>query len=336
MESQKGDVLLADSWVVRKDRLNFIVCGVQLFHISFPALVLDNHQICLPNDLSAIQLPLEKLHRNLGTMVIPSFGSATAVPRISLKQNCICYNPEKFDNHWIEMDGTFKDYLTNLPKKHRHELLRKVRKFDAKFGNNTSFRVFRKPEEIPEFLDSASQISRKTYQEILLSSGLPSTDEYSRELTSLAAKDRVRGYLITVDNTPVAYGYCERQGFALNYNYTGFDPNYREWSPGIVLFYRILEDAFAEKRFHLLDLGSMKGQWKSSYVTSINPGNRVIFTRCFSRYVPLIFAHWIVKSASDFILHLITSLGLYKKLQGLLNSRERSAKRRIQGVKNET
>jgi hypothetical protein len=329
--SQNTDISPVYSWIVKKQRLNFIISGLQIFRASFSALVLDHHQSFLPNDLSAIKLPLDKLQRNLGVMVIPSFGSEIPIPRISLRHNCICYISENHDNHWIEMGASFEEYLMRLSKKSRHELLRKVRKFEEKFGKNTSVKVYKKPEEMSSFLDLASRISRKTYQEILLNDGLPSTDEFSQELVSLAAEDRVRGYLMMVDNAPVSYGYCVRQDSVLMYNITGYNPDYKEWSPGIVLFYSILDKVFAEERFRLLDLGSMKGQWKSSYVTCHNPGSRIIYIRCFSRYVPLVLAHWIVSSVSDFIVRLITVLGLNKKLRGLLHSREISTRRRAQG-----
>ena len=113
----------------------------------------------------------------------------------------------------------------------------------------------------------------------------------------------------------------------------GYDPDYREWSPGMVLFYHILERAFGENIYTLMDLGSLEGRWKSSYSTSSVEGTKVVFVPSSLRNAILVLAHCSVTCFSDFAVKLFDILGIKEKLKGLKHSRQASVKRRVQEIR---
>jgi hypothetical protein len=326
LQVQGGDLLLnhkvnaiGEHWLAKTQGLRFSLGEFCYYQWRFPALVLDLHHSEIPEGFEA-QLPVDRLTSFTEALVIPSCASIVECPTISFKTKFIRYVPEKYEHHGIEIKGTFEQYLAALSKKAKHELLRKLKKFDSHFKTNNKFREFRLPEEVNEYYSLALEVSKKTYQHRLLHAGLPEEDNHKRDSIELAKLDQFRGYLLFDGARPIAYGYCLAQGSSLFYIHTGYDPQYDRWSPGAVLLYHIIEMFYAESRYRVLDFGSGNAAWKKDYGNFSVRCARAYYFRKTLRNASLLIAQRLTIAFSDLIVKVIDAVGLKKRLKRFFRS----------------
>lgn len=259
---------MTHTWVPKQTQLSLMLGEVHLFSVTLPSLVLDAHFTELDDDPNVPRPPLEKLGPGVETVVIPAHPVGCELPRFSLLPRTIRYVPTQYSRHFIELKGSFADYLAGFWGKARSTLVRKVRKFSESSGTGICWREYRGTAEIPEFHRVALEVARKSWQAKRLPGwGVRDDTEFRRELADLSARDAVRGYILFHREKPIAYLYCPTRDDIIFYCYVGYDPEFESWSPGIVLLYLVLEDLFKEGRFRLFDLCEGAGQHKELFST---------------------------------------------------------------------
>lgn len=285
-----------ESWVEGCHGLEFPSGYVHLPTLRFRALVLDVHPSRLPGCPEELDLPLHCYDTGIDALVIYAQPTPEDLPRLTFERRFIRYVPGHFDHHALELSGSFEEYVKGLSSKDRHELMRKTRKFKSFAGSAVECRLLSRPEEMDEFHELAVSVARHTYQAKWLEAAIPEGPEYREELREAAAEGRVRGFILFHGDRPIAYGNCRGRGSVLDYLQTGYDPEYRQWSPGMVLLHEMLEELFAEGSFELLDLGTGAARWKRGYSTRN--------TRCANVY----YFRWSVKNLFRVGLHCGTDL----------------------------
>jgi CelD/BcsL family acetyltransferase involved in cellulose biosynthesis len=310
----------AYEWREEPHSLRFVLGEFRLFEWHFPALVLQGHHTELPSHLAGLPLPLERLGPAAQAAVVPSLADETLRAGLSFDRRHLRL-VERVSHHWIDLHGTHEAYLKQLSQKARHELRRKTNRLCEQLKGRLDYRVYTRPEEMREFHRCALQISLRTYQEQLLGAGLPAGEAFLRKIEGLAHLDLVRGYLLFDGDRPIAYGYCEAQGSALLYVNTGYEPEYRQLSPGAVLLGRMLESLFAEGRFSLLDLDWGEAQWKQHYATKTVTGGRVVFFRPTPRNLALVWGHAALNGANALVRQAFRSMGIKDALKRFFRSR---------------
>ncbi|MBN2318475.1 MAG: GNAT family N-acetyltransferase [Acidobacteria bacterium] len=308
-----------ENWLPKTQGLRFSLGEFCLYQWQFPALVLDLHYSEIPKRFET-QLPIDHLTSSTEALFVPSCASIAEYPTISFDKTFIRYIPERYEHYGIEYNGTFEDYLAGLRSKARHELLRKLKKFDSHFKTKKTFREFRLPEEVNDFYSFALVVSKKTYQHRLLHAGLPEDDDHKRESIKLAGLDQFRGYLLLDETQPIAYGYCRAQASSLLYLHTGYDPQYRQWSPGMVLLYHIVDMFYSEGKYRVLDFGSGNASWKKDYSTTSAICARAYYFRKTNHNAALLVAHRITTALSDLVVKVIDAIGLKQKLKRYFRS----------------
>ena len=173
---------------------------------------------------------------------------------------------QDYRRHYIDMSGSFADYLARFSGKTRSTLRRKARKLaDAAGGYTVS--EHRTPAEIEAFLAAALPLSARTYQARLLDAGLPDSAEARRAMLEAAEDDRMRCFLLSAGGTPLAYLSLPVIGRTLVYAHLGYDPDFARLSPGTVLQIEALERLFAEQRFAWFDFTEGDGAHKALFGT---------------------------------------------------------------------
>ena len=173
---------------------------------------------------------------------------------------------QDYRRHYIDMSGSFADYLARFSGKTRSTLRRKARKLaDAAGGYTVS--DHRTPAEIEAFLAAALPLSARTYQARLLDAGLPDSAEARRAMLQAAEADRMRAFLLHAGGQPVAYLSLPVEGRTLVYAHLGYDPDFARLSPGTVLQIEALERLFAEERFAWFDFTEGDGAHKALFGT---------------------------------------------------------------------
>jgi hypothetical protein len=315
----------ASQWCREMHSLRFVFGEFPFYDWEFPALVLQVHHTELPESLAAIPIPIEKLNREAEAAVVPSFTHDADLARLSIDRHRIRYLAERVSHHWIEIRGTYDAFVKELRPKVRHELRRKINRLSERLKEGLSYREFRTRDEMEGFHKLALQVSEKTYQEKLLHAGLPGGEQFLERLQALADRGQVRGYLLFDGAKPIAFGYCEAQGLALLYVHTGYDQDYRQWSPGIVMLGRMLESLFAEGHFRLLDLDWGDAQWKHDFATNTSRGGRVLFFRLTARNLVMVLAHSLDRTTSAFLVRLLARVGVKDKLKRFFRTRATAA-----------
>jgi hypothetical protein len=146
------------------------------------------------------------------------------------------------NQHWrTRLSGNFEDFIAKRPKKHRYSLRRIGRVFEAEFSGRVRYETFHSLDHVGPFCEAAEQVARTTYQRGM-GAGFMDCEENRKRLVLAARKGWLRGYVAFLGKQPLAFWYGERVGNVMYLTWTGFDPAYREYEVGTILFLKMIAD----------------------------------------------------------------------------------------------
>jgi CelD/BcsL family acetyltransferase involved in cellulose biosynthesis len=291
-------------WREGTRELRFTFGEFKLGTARFRAWTAEPHSLRGPEALETLP-PFSAVPGDVSVLAIQSLPVSATLPTLARRPDALRYVVAHFNHYSIEIEGTFEDYLARLSGKSRHEMARKVRRFETHAAGKHELREYRTPAEIPEFLQRASALSKATYQERLLDVGLPDDPGFAKELAAAASRDDVRGYILSIGGAPVAYGY----------------------SPGIFLLNGMLKRIHAENRFRVFDFGSGDAQYKRSYATTSRQCATVLQFRRTARNALIISGHRALTAVSDACVRLLKTLGVKDRLKRLLRRAPRASEK---------
>jgi hypothetical protein len=239
-------------------------------------------------------------------------------PGIGRYGDFICYVQYHDVLHYVEIAGSFEDYLKRFSPKPRGNLARSVRHFLARDPQRNSCEIYTTPEEMARFQQEAAAISQETYQTRLLGSGFRSDAESLRGMVAAAERGDARGYLLRDGERAIAFAWCRRKGSSLVYDTIGYLPEFAKLSPGSVLLYLILEDLFSTHRYGILDFGPGEAQYKSMFGTGRYEFEDVYLFRRKLRHRALVSAHYRLGNLSSDVGAMLERHGLKKKIKKLI------------------
>jgi len=212
---------------------------------------------------------------------------------LSIHGRAIRYVPYRGKRYFVDLSsGSFADYLHRFSSNTRNRLRRQLRHLIQRAGGPVDVLSYTSPREFSEFRQHAIAVSRVSYQS-KIGWGFPESEEYKIHLISEATKGRLRGYILMAAGKPISYGMCRTETDIITYLIIGYDPEYRQFSPGTILLLRIVEALFAEHRFRLFDLGGHAAGYKAFHATGSIDYLRVIWMPITAKNLALVGAHWI-------------------------------------------
>jgi len=242
-------------------------------------------------------------------------------PPLTFSRWGLRYLRNRQPTHFFELTGTFEDYVKGFSSKIRSNIQRRGRKLETLAQGKIECRSYGHPDTVDEFYQLARRVAERSYQERLLGIAIPDTDEFVEGLRRRALNDTFRGYVLLAKDQPIAYEYYAVEQDVIDAVYTGYDPDYAEGSPGIVIMYKAIERLFAERRFRYFDLGYGDGQRKKDF-------GRCEFLRADVLYVPwrvrpIVFvpAHFALDRLSKLAGVLLQNLGMRQRVRRLLRLR---------------
>ncbi len=313
-----------DSWVLKPQSLRFAVAGVTLFSPRFQAWVCNADFLGVKGGSAECVPPLERMNSHIRWAIARSQPVPAALPRMAVSGGNIRYVPRQYRRYYIDLRGSFADYLKKFSSKSRSTLLRKIRRFTELCGGQLRWQQFRTPEEMLDFHRLARELSQKTYQEKLLDEGLPESREFVQEMICLAAQDSVRAYLLFFKNRPVAYLYCPVEAGILRYAFQGFDPELWKSSPGTVLQYLALQSLFEEQRYRFFDFTEGEGPTKQFFATGSVQCADICYLRFNLRNLGFVLAHAAIESFSNLAGKVADRLQLRTRMRHFLRFRSLS------------
>jgi hypothetical protein len=164
------------------------------------------------------------------------------------------FSPQQ-EHRWLKLPTSYEEFLNSLPGKHRHEFRRHQKRLATDFPRATRVRCFRSEAEVDELMREVECIAEKTYQRALRV-GFQPTEEVVESLRSAAMKGGLRGCILYLNEKPCAFFIGKQYKNSFHGHYMGFDPEFRSYSPGLMILMHSIEDCFADtQRAEQVDLG---------------------------------------------------------------------------------
>lgn len=152
------------------------------------------------------------------------------------------------------VDSETGERLDSRSSKTRNTHRRKDKKLVGAFSDGVSFIEITKADQIDNFIKASSSIVEQTYQ-ASLGIGVRKEDEGLKDfLIELAEDDYLRAYLLETEGKAICYVLGDAQSNVFSLWATSFLPEYRKYSPGVVLINRVMEK-LADEGVYLFDFG---------------------------------------------------------------------------------
>jgi hypothetical protein len=194
---------------------------------------------------------------------------------------------------------SLKEGLAKLKPKVRREQKRKIRRIERQ--GKLSFQIFTKSEEIEKHLDIFFEIYKKTWKGKEQNAGF-----YYQIAREFSKRNEFIIYCLSLNERPIAYTCCLKLENTLFCLKTTFDASYYAFSPGSIMFNKILESAYENKDIERFDIGRGDERYKQDMGTY--PINHINF----------IGGH--KKTFVSYLLHIRFKLVIYFKKKKLLNT----------------
>jgi hypothetical protein len=297
--------------------LALMVGGRELVKVRLSAVTLSTPFGRLTTDFSASEPTWDDVPAAVQAAVIPAQPTDAAPKRLELLPKSIRYCASRSDHYFIDLSGTFGDYLGKLSQNSRHNLRRRVRRFTEFSGGQIRWAAYRSIEQASEFYRLAAAVSSRSWNEEVGGPGFSGTVSEER-VRGLAGQDCNRGYVLFDGERPVAFAYCEIHDTDVAYLKIGYDQEYAKWSPGTVLFYLLLESLFAERKYGLFDFKEGELWYKRMLATGSKRCSRVIYLRRNPKNLALVITHWSVGSLSRAAGEGLAKVGVKQGLKRLM------------------
>jgi len=309
-------------WLPARRSLMFTF-GEYCFHETwFEGLELLIHVTRIETSLDETTAAVVPLLQSHAAIILPSHPVNAPPPALELTRRYTRYTVATDNHYYVELNGSsFEEYLHRLPPQHRHEIQRKLRRYLRASGGAIELGCCSTPQDARTFYALARALSAKTYQDRLLGLGLPDTATFRAELHEHAARGMMRGYLLFHREQPIAFGYCAGVGDCLRFFFTGYDPAFADWSPGIILVHEMLRSIAGEGRFTLVDFGSGEAQYKRLFATGSRLCATIFFFWPSPGHLIKVLAHRGCIAASDGCAAAADRLGIKARLKRLLRAR---------------
>jgi len=301
--------------------LPFTLGGRDLTRLRLRALTLVTPFTQLTADIEANVPPWNTFPGAIDAAVIPAQPVDVIPPRFKLLPHSIRLTSSDLPRYFINLRGSFVDYVKKFGSKSRHNLNSELRKFTVFAGGKINWREFCSVEEITEFYSLATQVSRKAWKEQSGGPGFSGTVS-KEKITDIGARGLARGFVLFHKDRPVAYAFCRIKYEHLVYEHIGYDPEYAKWSPGKLLLYLLLERLFAESRHLYLDLGEGILPYKVFFATDHVQCVRVWYLRRTFRNLFIATANCLLTMTSILAGTLLGKVSLKQTIKRLLRGRK--------------
>jgi CelD/BcsL family acetyltransferase involved in cellulose biosynthesis len=208
-------------------------------------------------------------------------------------------------HRYVALPASFDEFLRGRSPKSHQEFRRIARTLVRDFPGKVRFQSVRSERDVQDFARKADEISQKTYQRAL-GAGFVNDLEMREMLRAAAQKAALRACLLYIGERPVAFASGIVSNETLYGTFTGYDPGFKKYRPGLQTLMRLIEESF-EPSGSLLRVDAGSGD---------SPYKRAVFDSSWKEAPIWIFA----PSARGLSLHVlkVVSTLLHSLAMGLL------------------
>lgn len=184
--------------------------------------------------------------------------------------------------HWdMEMPRNVDEFYRRLSRKHRKEIKRQMRLLSENLGGEWCVKTYEHESDVPRLCEDAGIVARKTYQ-FAMGISFVDNERHRKLLASRARLGWLKAHVLYCRDLPSAFYIGMQYGNTLHLNYTGYDPQWKRFSVGTILFVKMLEDLCNSNKVQRIDFGFGDADYKRSYCTCSWPEVTVYL---FSRHL---------------------------------------------------
>jgi hypothetical protein len=304
--------LMKFAWTAERVPLKFLLADRRLFAARLQLQTCSIGLIDCPpvGTLDLSDIPAQQLDPEFAGFLIRRLPIAQELPTLGWFSGFFCYVPTQDPRYYIDLRQSFEQYQLKSSAKTRATIRRKIRKFAEFSGGSIQWKVYITPDDALHFSDLVCNLSRKTYQHRRLDAGFPQSVDFLNNMCNLANENRFRGYILFHVDRPVAYLYCPINAGVLEYQYLGYDPAFRQWSVGTILFWHALGNIHGEGCFKMFDFAGGQTDQIRQFATHSTKSANVYILRKTIRNIFLVQAHHGISMFSSKSGHVLKKLGL--------------------------
>ena len=210
---------------------------------------------CLKQDEADVALlefvPIESsLYQ--AALKLPGVLSRDTLP--SQQEHYLMLVPNSIDEVYRQMSGTRRKHVRSS-----------IRKLEEHAAGAPKIVCYKDVAELDRMFHDAEEIASKTYQRGL-GAGFSATPDVQRRLGLAAEKGWLRANILYLGDLPVAFWIGMVYGQTFVSEYMGYDPKFRQSSPGMVLIMRVIEGFCRQAnadRITELDFGLGAAEYKA-------------------------------------------------------------------------
>jgi len=182
------------------------------------------------------------------------------------------------DLRWqIDLPATLDEYVRTLSPSMRKGARRTASRLQREFGDRLSVRVFDEPAELETFVRDAESVALETYQR-RLGVGFQGGHEQART-KMLMESGWFRGYILYLDEAPIAFEQGEVYRGRFHSLSAGYDPAYGRHRVGAYLLMKAIED-LSSAGMSVFDFGFGDADYKRRLGhRSIEEADAIIYSR---------------------------------------------------------
>ncbi len=134
--------------------------------------------------------------------------------------------------HWRKtLPKDVEAFWAGLSRKHRYWLKRLAKKLDEDFPRALSYDLLKEPAQTDTFCEIAEQVAKKTFQRGL-GVGFKNDNFFRSRCRIFADRGAFRGYVLQLGGVPKAFWMGCVYGDTFHSEYTGYDPELRQYEIG--------------------------------------------------------------------------------------------------------
>jgi len=217
--------------------------------------------------------------------------------------------------HWkMSLPPDMNAFFSSRSRKHRYWLRRLERVLEKDYPGNITTKSFVEEKDLNQLFTDAESISQKTYQR-KLEGGFIDNETTRKFYSFLIEKSLLRAYVLYIEEKPAAYWIGYQYGDTFHLRVTGYDPTFRHYETGTILFLKMLEDLCAINKLNFIDFGFGDAPYKRRFGNqSWNESSIYIFPQSF-RGIFLNTGRTVTSMIYQFSILLLKRFGLLEKVK---------------------
>ena len=202
-------------------------------------------------------------------------------------------------------------FYKSCSKKHRGNLRRYIRRIEKEYPEQVRVVRYSSEQELEDVVNAAARISSKTYQNAM-GKGLEDNPKTLSLMETSAKSGWLRTHILFVAEEPCAFQIGLQYGRTYFLEQIGYDPDWKQYNVGTVLFLRVLENLCGNPQIDLIDFGFGDADYKQQYGDKTWPEASVyiVAPRIYPIFVNL--AQCIIRATHILLSYLATRTGIYQ------------------------